>query len=64
VKRYLDKGWIIKVANSAVRKSQKESHRRGIANIYTKNKVVYYQLPDGTITMKNPFPPEEETTSR
>ena len=26
-----------------------------VSNVYSKNGVLYFQLPDGTITMENPF---------
>ena len=43
------------IANSAVREAQKKSLENGIPNVYSKNGVQYFQLPDGTITMENPF---------
>lgn len=43
------------IANKAVREAQQKSLENGIPNVYSKNGVVYYQLPDGTITMENPF---------
>jgi len=46
---------IQKIANDAVREAQRKSLENGIPNSYTKNGVMYFQLPDGTITMDNPF---------
>ena len=46
---------IQKIANDAVREAQRKSLENGIPNSYTKNGVLYFQLPDGTITMENPF---------
>ena len=46
---------IQQIGNNAVREAQKKSLENGIPNVYSKNGVVYYQLPDGTITMENPF---------
>ncbi len=46
---------IQKIANNAVRKAQQRSLENGIPNVYSKNGVMYFQLPDGTITMENPF---------
>ena len=43
------------IANNAVREAQQKSLENGIPNAYSKNGVDYYQLPDGTITMQNPF---------
>ena len=46
---------IQQIANDAVREAQRKSLENGIPNTYTKNGVLYFQLPDGTITMENPF---------
>lgn len=43
------------IGNNAVRKAQKKSLENGVPNVYSKNGVIYYQLPDGTITMDDPF---------
>lgn len=45
---------ITKIGNRAVRKAQKENHRLGLPNVYSKNGHIYYQLPDGTITEEKP----------
>jgi hypothetical protein len=45
---------IMKIGNQAVKKAQKENLERGIANVYSKNKRLYFQLPDGTITEEIP----------
>jgi len=45
---------IIKVGKKAVKDAQKESFKKGIANVYSKNRQLYFQLPDGTITQKVP----------
>ncbi len=51
----IDRGTILAIANNAVRRAQRKSLERGIPNVYTKNGVIYFQLPDGTITMDNPY---------
>jgi len=43
------------IGNNAVREAQKRSLENGVPNVYSKNGVLYYQLPDGTITMEDPF---------
>ena len=43
---------ILKIASKAVKDAQKDSLKRGIANVYSKNKKLYFQLPDGTITQE------------
>ena len=46
---------IQRIGNDAVRLAQKKSLENGVPNVYSKNGVQYFQLPDGTITMENPF---------
>jgi hypothetical protein len=45
---------ILKIASKAVKDAQKKSLEKGIANVYSKNKHIYFQLPDGTITQNTP----------
>lgn len=45
---------ILRIASKAVKDAQKDSLKRGIANVYSKNKKLYFQLPDGTITQEKP----------
>jgi len=45
---------ILKIATEAVKQAQKESLAQGIANVYSKNKMLYFQLWDGTITQSEP----------
>ena len=45
---------ILKIASKAVKDTQKDSLKRGIANVYSKNKKLYFQLPDGTVTQEKP----------
>ncbi len=45
---------ILKIATKAVKQAQKDSLEQGIANVYSKNKILYFQLPDGTITQEEP----------
>ena len=45
---------ILKIASKAVKDAQKDSLKRGIANVYSINKKLYFQLPDGTITQEKP----------
>ncbi len=43
------------IENKAVKEAQRKNLENGIQNSYSKNGVMYFQLPDGTITMDNPF---------
>ena len=45
---------ILKVASKAVKEAQRKSLANGIANVYSKNGQIYFQLPDGTITQETP----------
>ena len=45
---------ILKVASKAVKEAQRKSLENGVANVYSKNGQLYYQLPDGTITQETP----------
>lgn len=45
---------ILKIASKAIKQAQKDSLKNGIANVYSKNKKLYFQLPDGTITQEKP----------
>ncbi|AFV97723.1 MULTISPECIES: hypothetical protein [unclassified Sulfuricurvum] len=46
---------IRKIGNRAVHKAQEENHKKGFPNVYSKNGVLYWQLPDGTITTTDPL---------
>lgn len=46
---------LLRIGNRAVQKAQERNRRLGIPNAYSKDGVRYYQLPNGEITMKNPF---------
>ena len=45
---------MLQIGNEAVRRAQKESLEKGIPNVYSKNGVIFYQLPDGHITTETP----------
>jgi len=46
---------ITRIGNRAVRKAQEENRKKGIPNVYARNGIPYYELPDGTITTISPF---------
>ena len=37
---------ILRIANRAVREAQMESRRLNVPNVYSRNKKIYYDLPD------------------
>ena len=43
-----------RIGNIAVKEAQRKSLENGIANVYSKNGQIYFQLPDGTITQEVP----------
>jgi len=45
---------ILKIASKAVKTAQRRSLENGVANVYSKNGQLYYQLPNGTITQEMP----------
>lgn len=46
---------ITRIGNRAIKKAQEENRKKGLPSVYSKNKRLYYELPDGTITMKDPL---------
>jgi hypothetical protein len=44
-----------RIGNRAVRAAQEESRRLGVPNVYSKDGVLYFELPSGELTQKNPF---------
>ena len=55
---------IQRIGNAAVREAQRKNREMGIPNVYSKNGVIYYQLPDGTITMDNPLETDPKLRQR
>lgn len=45
---------MLKIVNEAVHIAQEENRRKGIANVYCLNGALVWQLPDGTLTTKEP----------
>ena len=43
-----------RIANTAVHRAQEENRRLGIPNVYCINGKIIWQMPDGSITDKNP----------
>ena len=44
-----------RVGTQSAREAQAENRRLGIPNAYSQNGTLYFELPDGTITQKDPF---------
>ena len=45
---------ILKIASRAVKEAQRKSLENGVANVYSKNGNIYFQLPNGEITQEKP----------
>jgi hypothetical protein len=46
---------LIRIGSSAVAKAQAESRRRGVPNVYSINGRLYYELPNGELSLSDPF---------
>ncbi len=46
---------VIRIGNRAVKKAREENHRLGLPNVSTKNRKIYYELPNGDITTESPL---------
>jgi len=44
-----------RIGNRAVRKAQEENRRHKVPNVYAHNGTLYYELPNGRLTMVDPF---------
>jgi hypothetical protein len=45
---------LVSVFRSAVRKAQAESRQLGVANVYSLNGQLYYELPNGDYSRQSP----------
>ena len=50
-----------RLGNKAVALAQEENRRFGLPNVYSKDGTLYFQLPDGRITMELPDTLKSET---
>ncbi len=46
---------ISRIGSLALREAHERNHSLGLPNIFTRNKRLYFEMPDGTITTDNPF---------
>ncbi|MDQ1355472.1 MAG: hypothetical protein QG657_5782 [Acidobacteriota bacterium] len=46
---------IQRIGNEAVRRVIKENKEKGIPIVFSRNGIIYYELPNGEITTKSPF---------
>jgi hypothetical protein len=53
LKTYQQTMEIVRIGNKAVRRAQEENRRLGLPNIYSRNNKLIYEMPDGTIIVKD-----------
>lgn len=46
---------ILQIANRASKHAQEENRKKGIPNVYDFNGHLYYELPNGELTKKDPL---------
>jgi hypothetical protein len=49
-----------RIGTHAARQAMQENRELGIPNAYDRDGKLYFELPDGTITQKNPFDEEPQ----
>ena len=52
---YQDALEIQRIGNEAVSRALKENKEKGIPIVFSRNGVIYYELPSGEITTQSPF---------
>ena len=52
---------LLRIGNRAVKRAQEENRKKGIPNVYDINGHLYYELPNGELTTKDPYDGSEET---
>ncbi|MGE3242814.1 MAG: hypothetical protein AB7I57_17205 [Pirellulales bacterium] len=54
---------LTKIGNRAVQDAQEENRCRGIPNVYSINGVLYWELPDGTLSRTDPYVESDQAKS-
>lgn len=49
----------LKIAKQAVLDAQEESRRLGVPNVYSINGRIYYELPNGELSLTDPWVPAQ-----
>ena len=52
---------LTRIGKSAVRAAQEENRRLGIPNVYSINGILYWELPDGTLSRTDPYDDAKNT---
>ncbi len=53
---------LLRIGRIAVAKAQEESRRMGVPNVYSINGHLYYECPDGTLSLTDPYPGAKRDT--
>ncbi len=53
-KLYQKASELTRIGNIAVQKAKAENKKMGLPNVFGKNGIVYYELPNGKITSEKP----------
>lgn len=54
---------LIRIGRAAVAKAQEESRRMGVPNVYSINGRIYYELPNGELSLEDPYPKSNQRSS-
>ena len=54
---------LLRIAIRAAKRAREENRKKGIPNVYDFNGHLYYELPNGELTKKDPYPLSKETDS-
>ena len=46
---------ITRISNRAVKIAQEENKKKGLPNVYSRKGKIVFELPDGTLTTKDPL---------
>ncbi len=44
-----------RIGNEAVKRVRNANKENGVPNVFSRNGIIYYEMPNGAITMKNSF---------
>lgn len=53
---------MLRIGNRAVKRAQEENRKKGIPNVYDINGHLYYELPNGELTTKDPSSKETDAS--
>jgi hypothetical protein len=45
----------MQISSTAFQKAKEENRKAGLPNVYANDKGLYFEMPDGSITTKNPL---------